>query len=66
MTDGWQPIDTAPRDGTHFLGFGQSEYHLTYWDDSSTPPWRYNYGDIEMWWYPSHWMRLPDPPEVEP
>jgi hypothetical protein len=47
----WQPIETAPRDGTRVLLWdGGPEAYIGYWSGDS--------------WisYPSHWMPLPDPP----
>lgn len=56
----WQLIDSAPKDGSHFLG-------AEYWDDK----WWYE----EIWYShtwgfgggnflskPTHWMPLPSPP----
>ena len=81
----WQPIETAPRDGTWILatrkgeeffkcrwmtaytlaeeyGGSACDYIQACWDD----------GDIQTCWddgdneaTPTHWMPLPDPPEVE-
>lgn len=64
----WQPIETAPQDGTPVLGFWKGDgrhvdernYALTLFErgtwldalDSSV-----EYGD------PNHWMPLPEPPK---
>ena len=75
MTD-WQPIETAPRDGTWVLLAGGSiEYG---WDGDSAPAvvaGQCVRPDPECWqfaWYdggyygeyenPTHWMPLPEPP----
>jgi hypothetical protein len=58
----WQPIESAPRDGTYVLGFGLHEQRGTYidvihyWSDRWTVVWMHGYGE------PTHWMPLPDPP----
>lgn len=62
----WQPIDTAPKDGTHILLWTPSVRVVGRWDDEAYEPgeWRCipkGYG-IE----PTHWMPLPDPPCVVP
>jgi hypothetical protein len=63
----WQPIETAPKDGTEVLIFqrikdqGEKDLlHLavaswegSYWDDRI---------DMPPWPKPTHWMPLPDPP----
>jgi len=61
----WRPIETAPRDGSWFLG----------WCDSWAAPFavyshkgRYRGYDgraIHQDFAPTHWMPLPDPPESE-
>jgi len=70
MSD-WQPIETAPKDGTEFLAAIQVhntrgdewwERHVVAVDDAtgdliSDQPW--SLGDY------SHWMPLPDPPKEE-
>lgn len=64
--DGWQPIATAPRDGTPLLGFiptyyqGKGGQTIIVW-----------VGDA--WWdghafktAPNHWQPLPAPPKEKP
>lgn len=59
----WQPIETAPKDGTrvlmHKAGVGKYSTFVGWWNcrDES---WR----DIShLFRDPSHWMPLPEPPE---
>jgi hypothetical protein len=66
----WQPIETAPRDGTRILVYDPSESEggpvlAAYWSDSVW--WQ----DAWMVWdcrsdgwqvSPTHWMPLPSPP----
>jgi hypothetical protein len=70
----WRPIDTAPRDGTPFIGYGsylyQGDAHVT----SYTKIVEYS-GDEDWPWLDddsknkldsySHWRTLPSPPETE-
>lgn len=70
MRDGWQPIETAPRDGTRVLlahdewvGAGawckEGNGNGPFWTDYSVASWPYEeYAEIA----PSHWMPLPDAP----
>jgi hypothetical protein len=62
MSD-WQPIESAPKDGTRVLGYFpdlESGYHDTVWIDR-----------LKTWVSraypaaPSHWMPLPPPPGSE-
>ena len=78
---GWQPIETAPKDGTWVLLTGGTVDGS--WDGDTAPmvvvgqylpPW----GSEAIWhfaWYdngyygeysnPTHWMPLPEPPKGE-
>lgn len=71
----WQPIETAPRDGTAVLGYWSRPHGL-----ADIPSDESNYGitaylnfewvsadDDEVFYSPpTHWMPLPEPPnEVE-
>lgn len=74
----WQPIETAPRDGTHILGYGLWAGEINGPDDTPTHAVIYHWhggGDYEgfdwsvhgtdayaAWMKPTHWMPLPDPP----
>ena len=58
----WQPIETAPRDGTEFLGFSYSEsYHVVSYG--------YTHDGIDHWFNGdvhieiTRWMPLPKPPK---
>ena len=67
---GWQPIETAPRDGTRILLCSQGgAVWMGHWVGVSgvhrINGWtRYNSVDID--WSPHYWMPLPNPPEVQP
>jgi len=63
----WQPIETAPKDGTFVLLSG---HELPVWQGSwvgrvgryPINGWtRFNSVDID--WSPTHWMPLPEPPK---
>lgn len=55
----WQPIATAPRDGTEFLASQNGAIDVVMWIDGRGFR---EAGGVQM--HPDHWMRLPDPPEV--
>lgn len=65
MSD-WQPIETAPDDGTWFVGLKGLLAQKTQWGKTSHVPlygWCYvsdpNYGDPEYdLWSPTHWKPL--------
>lgn len=65
---GWQPIETAPKDGTWIMvywptmGIGQYPF-VVFWDEGWQPA-RYSdrdYGEA----FPTHWMPLPAAPKKE-
>lgn len=71
----WQPIETAPKDGTDILVWYSGAVRVTRWyvhymnghpDLRRAPEWDQDvmygpsyYGPME----PTHWMPLPQPPE---
>jgi hypothetical protein len=55
LRDGWQPLDSAPRDGTQFLAVFGREVLLVRWDRG------WELGPMFPS-PPSHWMPLPKPP----
>lgn len=74
----WQPIETAPKDGTPILVWnGPANYgYYTAPDQMGTARWdRQAFTDGEMCWWacdccdgvttynPTHWMPLPEPPK---
>jgi hypothetical protein len=53
----WQPIETAPKDGTEFLARDATERDIARWDSGGV------YGD-DLGRHPfTHWAPLPDMPE---
>ena len=72
----WQPIETAPKDGSEFQAWVVNEYHQ-WWEprarfvegsDSFQVFGRVDY-DIDDWDYvnaiPTHWMPHPQPPKEQ-
>lgn len=67
----WQPIETAPKDGSRILGYTPSwEPHIVclYWKDFQQDDPEFEHGGfvddfINETFYPTHWMPLPEPPE---
>lgn len=62
MTQGWQPIDTAPRDGTIILA-RQGGYYPCYvlWHDGNWKAVSYQATQV-----PTHWLPPPNGPRVPP
>ena len=65
--EGWQPIETAPRDGTWFFACikdaGPYKPRLVHFADAYD---RYPINDVGGCWSraPTHWMPLPEPPAL--
>lgn len=71
----WQPIETAPKDGTHILAYGESRYSIVeaetqaiifWWEKPcDLGHWTTLYGLEGMVFRPTHWMPLPPNPAME-
>lgn len=65
MSDEWQPIETAPKDGTLFLAFGPH-------DTMNVVSFAYTERGRDFWWTlgmpasdkVTHWMPLPPAPKT--
>jgi hypothetical protein len=73
----WQPIETAPKDSTHFMMLYSPEDGSIWWAKWQGGRW---YGvdvlgltregaslgdpDVVTGWFVSHWMPLPDAPTI--
>lgn len=60
----WQPIETAPKDGTRIIYYevyhGQAHIGLGFWwngDDLNRAGWHDG-----LYVFPTHWMPIPNPP----
>ena len=60
----WEPIETAPMDGTVILGYALGEMTTVYWIPNNQY-WTLNragaFAEDGEWW-PTHWQPLPEPP----
>lgn len=54
----WQPIETAPRDGTWVLAWCGTSCEQITWTDED------RWGTGEGWVRPTHWQPLPAAPEA--
>jgi len=69
MMADWQPIETAPKDGTPVLLGREFDTHvaLAEWDDEAMPPFQWRVPDTEIAYHAkgyTHWMPLPAPPSA--
>src|SRR6266403_4351420 len=60
----WQPISTAPKDGTRILLYGRSGIGLGNWgrNIAGNECWLRDIGWFQVGQLPTHWFPLPDPP----
>ena len=64
----WQPISTAPKDGTYVLLWGRSAgtpCEVGQWGTHMLVPRWIDSSECTLWYAPTHWMPCPEPPEVE-
>lgn len=62
----WQPIETAPKDGTHITVFSPHALPCTvHWFDGGWHLSVNQCGEYSayVWGLPTHWMPLPPPPQ---
>jgi hypothetical protein len=69
LKQGWQPIESAPKDGTAILGAAKDRevwaQTTVRWENDGDGYWGLveigaNAEDSE--WWPTHWLPLPEPP----
>lgn len=57
----WQPIETAPKDGTEILAGDYDAMEIVNWDEVEGI-WKDRNGD---YFWPAYWQPLPEPPEAQ-
>lgn len=63
----WQPIETAPKDGSRILLLRRQQIVCGYWRRNwGEPYWAHDAHVVDdaRWFPPTHWMPLPDPPDA--
>lgn len=62
----WQPIETAPKDGTRILSYSDQEgvQCISWWRDGDTSWSEWCSPDGYTVFDPTHWMPLPEPPRA--
>jgi len=59
----WQPIATAPKDGTIVLVVRRTTVTMAAWGGTKPPCWKEGSKlGRSLWGQPSHWQPLPEPP----
>ena len=63
----WQPIETAPKDGTKILAYDPDRggsCEILYWGSwKGKGAWQDD--EANGYYEPSHWMPLPEPPQQD-
>lgn len=66
MSD-WQPIYTAPEDGTEIIGWNYDCVEIIHWEADPNETW----GDRPCWndrdsepFYATHWLAIPATPDL--
>lgn len=67
----WQPIETAPKDGSRFLGWDRlnDEASICFYSEGAGDPAFVGFFHVGDWLGGaslSHWMPLPPPPNPKP
>lgn len=62
----WQPIETAPKDGTHIWAWQIGRYQYECWWKDDLHYGSYWMDDADSEPEPTYWRHLPDPPSVTP
>lgn len=67
----WQPIASAPKDGTEILAFavcdGKPVIDVTWWRQEKDKKGFVRWGEFNSTYWPAtHWMPLPPAPEAQP
>lgn len=64
--EGWQPIETAPKDGTYILIMTVTgRNYVVAYDSTFSIPWRVMFDVGISEFVPTHWMPLPAAPEYK-
>lgn len=68
IVDDWEPMDTAPKDGTVILVYRKIDadtiMNLVAWWSEKDRAWQYGKFDrLRSELSPTHWMPLPEPPQ---
>jgi hypothetical protein len=69
LADQWQPIETAPKDGTEIVA-GRFNHHFNKWESGvvtwTDETWKVvPTRDYRLSFLGTHWMPLPSPPQDE-
>lgn len=66
MDSNWQPIETAPKDGTEIIAIDdRGEYFVAFWHEASEGWYFGLFDEVDGKIKPTHWMPLPAAPTTE-